>query len=64
MLHIELIYDWMCDMSSRVDAINNNKSIVRFRWFAIILQDYFLQLPSSLMASLVAFNAKIHTSRG
>ena len=54
----------MCDISSRVDAINNNKSIVRFRWFAIILQDYFLQLPSSLKASLVAFNAKIHTSRG
>ena len=40
MLHIELIYDWMCDMSSRVDAINNNKSIVRFRWFAIVSQDY------------------------
>ena len=39
MLRIELIYDWMCDMSSRVDAINNNKSIVRFRWFVIILQD-------------------------
>ena len=30
MLRIELIYDSMCDMSSRVDAINN-KSVVRFR---------------------------------
>ena len=39
MLRIELIYDWMCHMSSRVDAINNNKSIVRFRWFVIISQD-------------------------
>ena len=39
MLDIELIYDWMFGMSGRVDAINNNKSIVRFRWFAIILQD-------------------------
>ena len=29
----------MCDMSSRVDAINSNKSIGRFQWFAIILQD-------------------------
>ena len=28
MLRIELTYDWMCDMSSRVDTINNNKSIV------------------------------------
>ena len=25
----------MCDMSSRADAINNNKSIVRFRLFVI-----------------------------
>ena len=40
MLRTELIYDWMCDMSSRVDAINNNKSTVRFRWFAIISQDH------------------------
>ena len=39
MLRIELIYDWMCDMSSRVDVINNNKSIVHFRWFVIISQD-------------------------
>ena len=39
MLHLELIYEWMWDMSSRVHAINNNKSIVRFRWFVIILQD-------------------------
>ena len=39
MLRLELICDWMCDMSSRVDAINNNKFIVRFRWFVIILQD-------------------------
>ena len=39
MLRIELIYDWMCDMPSHVDAINNNKSIVRFRWFVIISQD-------------------------
>ena len=39
MLRVELIYDWMCDMSSRIDAINNSKSIVRFRWFVIILQD-------------------------
>ena len=39
MLHIEVIYDWMCDMSSRIDAINNNKSIVHLRWFVIILQD-------------------------
>ena len=39
MLRIELTYDWMCDMSSRVEAINSNKSIVRFRWFVTILQD-------------------------
>ena len=39
MLGIELIYDWMCDMSSHVDAINNNKSIVHFRWIFIISQD-------------------------
>ena len=39
MLRIELIYDWMCDMSRRVGVINNNKSIVRFRWFVIISQD-------------------------
>ena len=39
MSRIELIYDWMCDMSSRVDAINSNKSMVRFQWFVIILQD-------------------------
>ena len=39
MLCIELIYDWMYDMSSGIDAINNNKSIVRFQWFVIILQD-------------------------
>ena len=59
MLRIELIYDWMCDMSSRVDAINN-KSIVRLRWFAIISQDNFFQSPPrprprppNLMASLV-----------
>ena len=38
MLRIELIYDWMCDMASRVGVINN-KSIVRFRWFVIISQD-------------------------
>ena len=44
MLHLELIYEWMCDMSSRIDAIDNNKSIVRFRWFVIILQDRFLAL--------------------
>ena len=50
MLRIELVYDWMCDMSSCVDVINN-KSIMRFWWFVI-------------MASLVAFNAKIHTSWG
>ena len=31
MLRIELTHDCMCDMSSHVDAINNNKSIVRFR---------------------------------
>ena len=39
MLCNELIYDWMCDMSSRIDAINNNKSTVHLRWFVIILQD-------------------------
>ena len=39
MLRIELIYDWMCDMSSHIDAINNNKSIVHFWWFVIILLD-------------------------
>ena len=39
MLRIELIYDWMCDMSSRVDATDNNKPVVRFPWFAIISQD-------------------------
>ena len=39
MLRIELIYDWMGGMSSCVDAININKSIVRFWWFVIILQD-------------------------
>ena len=33
------MYNWMCDMSSRVDAINNNKSIVLFRLFVIISQD-------------------------
>ena len=38
MLRIELVYDWMCDMSSCVDVINN-KSIMRFWWFVIILQD-------------------------
>ena len=47
MLRIELIYDWMCDMSSRVDAINN-KSIARFQWFAIISQDKFFQTFSAL----------------
>ena len=31
LLRIELIRDSMCDMSSRVDAINNSKFIVRFR---------------------------------
>ena len=36
MLRIELIYDWMCDMSSCIDAI---KSKVCFWWFVIILQD-------------------------
>ena len=46
MLHIELIYDWMCDMPSPIDTINDDKSIVRFQWFAIILQDYFFQTPS------------------
>ena len=45
MLRIEVIYDWMCDMCSRVDAINNSKSIVRFRWVAIISQDKFFQSP-------------------
>ena len=55
MLRIELIYDWMCDMSSCVDAINNNKSMVRFRWFVIFSQDYFFQPPpTDLMASLGA----------
>ena len=39
MLHNELKYDWMCDMSNHIDAINNRKSIVHFQWFAIILQD-------------------------
>ena len=39
MLRIELIYDWMCDMSIHIDAINNNKSIVHFWWFVIILLD-------------------------
>ena len=43
----------MCDKSSRVDAINNNKYTVRFRWFAIILQDYFLQLPQPLLLWLL-----------
>ena len=43
MLRIELTYDWMCDMFSRVDAINNNKSIARFRWIAIISQEQFFQ---------------------
>ena len=39
MLHIELIYYWMCAMSSRVDAINNNKSLVCFEWYVINTQD-------------------------
>ena len=46
MLRMELTYDWMCDMSSRIDIINNNKSIVHFQWFIIISQDsYFNSLP-------------------
>ena len=40
MLRIELIYDWICDMSSRVDTLNNNKFIVGFPWIVIISQDY------------------------
>ena len=39
MLRIELIYDWMYDMSSHIDTINNSKSIVRFWWFVIIFLD-------------------------
>ena len=39
MLRIELIYDWMYDMSSPIDTINNSKSIVRFWWFVIIFLD-------------------------
>ena len=54
----------MCDMSSRVDAINNNKSIVRFRYLSLFRKiNFFNPPPPYLMASLVAFNAKIHTSR-
>ena len=47
MFRIELIYDWICDMSSRVDAINNNKSVVRLRWFVIISQGYFFRVAMS-----------------
>ena len=35
-------------MSSRVDAINNHKSIVRFRLFVFILQDLHLMLKYTL----------------
>ena len=54
MLRIELIYDWMCDMSSRVDATDNKKSVVRFRWFVIISQDQ-LRLPRELPRQIKRF---------
>ena len=42
----------MCDMSSRVDAINNSKSKVRFRDLSLFRKIIFFN-PPNLMGSLV-----------
>ena len=54
MLRIELIYDLMRDMSSRIDASNSNKSIV---CFAKLIFSTLPPPPPNLMTSLVAYNA-------
>ena len=53
-------------MSSRIDASNSNKSIVCFARliFSTLPPPPPPHPPPNLMASLVAYNAKIHTSWG
>ena len=54
MLRIELMYDWMCIMSSRVDAINNNSAFPSIcYYFASVMASVIIS--DSVMASLVTY---------